>query len=59
MTITEAIKLQNELQGLLPEVGFNKYLASNKLGLEALKFTKGLRDNGSMPVYALLPGETE
>jgi hypothetical protein len=37
MTIDEAIKLQTELLNLLPEVGFNKYIASTRLGIEALE----------------------
>lgn len=58
MTIDEAIKLQTELKSLLPEVGFNKYLASTQLGIEALKFIDAERKSGYIDVSDLLPGET-
>ena len=59
MTIDEAIKLQGELKSLLPEVGFNKYIASTQLGIEALKRCKNFRDNSQTWGYMSLQGETE
>ena len=59
MIIDEAIKLQTELLDLLPEVGFNKYLASTRLGIEALKRVKEYRLPGLVRYTPLLPGETE
>jgi hypothetical protein len=59
ITIDEAIKLQEDLEVILPEVGFNKYLASTRLGIEALKKIKLWRQDNVYPDYTLLPGETE
>ena len=59
MEIDEAIKLQNELVKLLPEVGFNKYIASAKLGIEALKAVKKIRRDGYWSANGSLPGETK
>lgn len=59
MTIDEAIKLQNELLRLLPEVGFNKYIASSRLGIEAMKDVKVWRQEHHGLYSHLLPGETE
>lgn len=59
MTIDEALKLQEELQGLLPKVGFNKYLASNRIGIEALERVKDSRVQRLADFINLLPGETK
>jgi len=59
MTIDEAIKLQEELLTLLPEVGFNKYIASSKLGIEALKWRQLMEDSYGSWCGPPLPGETE
>lgn len=59
MTIPEALKLLGELRNLLPEVGFNKYMASVKLGIEALEEVKRSRICPPNGICALLPGETE
>jgi hypothetical protein len=59
MTIDQAIKLQKELSGLLPEVGFNKYITSTKLGIEALKEAQRWRTGQPLHLPNLLPGETE
>lgn len=59
MTIDEAIKLQSELRNLLPEVGFNKYVASVDLSIEALKRWKKHRQQFKAWQYDFLPGETE
>jgi len=59
MTITEAIiylSIQIELKHRL---GKDFEANALQLAIEALKFTKGLRNTGAMPTYALLPGETE
>ena len=58
MTIDEATELQAELLKLLPEVGFNKYLASTWLGVEALKRIR--KSRGEAPRYYIgyLPEET-
>jgi len=59
LTIPEAIEiLQNELNHGF-RCGYEDLNDAQKLGIEAMKFTKGLRDTGAMPIYALLPGETE
>ena len=57
--IDEAIKLQGELLSLLPEVGFNKYIASTRLSLEALERIKEGREKGYDFFGHLLPGEQE
>jgi len=59
MTIEETIKLQAELVKLLPEVGFNKYIRSTKLGIEALKEVMRARAGDPALDGELLPGETE
>jgi len=59
MTIKDAIKLQTELVSLLPWVGFNKYIASTMLGIEAMKRFEELRSSCIQVTYRLLPGETE
>ena len=59
MTPDEAIKLNNELLNLLPEVGFNKYLCSVQLGIEALKYIKWRREFYLKPRILPLPGETK
>jgi len=59
VTIDEAIKLQDELLKLLPEVGFNKYIASTKLGSLALKQYKVMKDTGEIWDGSYLPGETK
>ena len=59
MRIDEAIKLLNELQSLLPDVGFNKYTASVKLGIEALKRVIDGRGNLYPFSNVQLEGETE
>jgi len=59
MTIDEAIKLQEQLCNLLPEVGFNKYVASVKLSIEALRRWKKHRQTFQAWRYDFLPGETE
>jgi hypothetical protein len=59
MTLDEAIRLQEDLEAILPEVGFNKYLASTRLLIEAGKRIKLWRQDNVYPDYALLPGETE
>ena len=59
MTPEEAIKLQSELQSLLPEVGFDKYLASGKLGIEALERIQEQRRYFWAFRKYLLPGETK
>ena len=58
MTLEEATNLQTQLLCLLPEVGFNKYLASTKLGIEALREVDRLRETGSEHPYSYLLGET-
>lgn len=57
MTADEAIKLLDELQGLLPEVGFNKYIASVRLGSEALRAIKYARNHAPAIIFVRLPGE--
>ena len=59
MKLEEAIELQDELLSLLPEVGFNKYIASTQLGIEALKRYQNLRSRHRIPYWERLPGETE
>ncbi len=59
MTIEEATKLQQELLTLLPEVGFNKYMASTKLGIEALERLKRNREDPVLAIFTPLPGETK
>jgi len=59
MILDEAIKLQKELLNLLLEVGFNKYIASSKLGIEAMERIKTWRKNREGNPDMLLPGETE
>jgi len=59
MTIDEAIKLQVELKSLLPEVGFNKYIASTQLGIEALKFYKAITASPGLSPKFPLEGETK
>ncbi len=59
MTIDEAIVLQTQLKDLLPDVGFNKYIASTHLGIEALKVVDEIRHLAYLPDLKLLPGETE
>jgi len=58
MQIDEAIKLQRELKGLLPEVGFNKWMASTQLGIEALEWIEFHRRISPDHVVKKLPGET-
>jgi hypothetical protein len=59
MTIDEAVKLQTELLSLLSEVGFDKYKASTRLGIEALKLVKYIRTDTWLEIDTKLPGETE
>ena len=59
MTLQEGIKLQNELLRLLSEVGFNKYLASTRLGIEALKQDENVRQSIPPWNWKCLPGETK
>uniref|UniRef100_A0A6H2A661 Uncharacterized protein n=1 Tax=viral metagenome TaxID=1070528 RepID=A0A6H2A661_9ZZZZ len=59
MTLKEAIKLQDELLGLLPEVGFNKYIASVRLGIEAMEAITAVRIFLHDHLLMTLPGETE
>lgn len=59
MNIPEAIKLQTQLVDLLPEVGFNKYIASTRLGIEAFELILRLRAKGWSKPTDPLPGETE
>ena len=58
MTIDEAIERLEELVTMLPEVGFNKWIAGVKLGIEALKAIRYRQQTFGNPVYLLLPGET-
>jgi len=59
MNIDEAIKLQDELPNLLREIGLNKYMVSTRLGIEALKRVKYIREDPLFPRIAPLLGETE
>lgn len=58
MNIDEAMKLQNELLPLLTEVGFNKYIVSTQLGIEALTYISKQRRVPPILYIPLLPGET-
>ena len=58
MTLEEATKLQNELLTLLPEVGFNKYIVSTRLGIDALKREGHRRQYDIHLPVELFPGET-
>ena len=58
MTIDEDIELQAELFKLLTEVGFNKYLASTRLGVKALERIRKSRGEASRYYIGYLPGET-
>jgi len=59
MTITEAIKNTQYVVVDSEEIYSTDIHNSLLLVIEAAKFVKGLRETGVMPVYALLPGETE
>lgn len=59
MTIDKATKLQEELLHLLPEVGFNKYMASTRLGIEALEQMKAERTIYGFKRHNKMPSETE
>ncbi|MBA7607071.1 hypothetical protein ES703_14223 [subsurface metagenome] len=59
MTLEEAIKLQTELISLLPEVGFNKYIASTWIGIAALKLVQQERQTSIYRRFNRLPGETK
>ena len=59
MTIDEAIKLNEELKSLLPEVGFNKYVACIRLGIQALKRVRDYKKAHIGLHYTPMPGETE
>jgi hypothetical protein len=59
MKLEEAVKLQYKLVELLPEVGFYKYIASTRLGIEALKLVQKERRYLVSFTGELLPGETE
>ncbi len=59
MTIDEAIKHQEDLEQELDIPQRENQRKAVKLGIEALKFIKGLHDTGAMPSNARLPGETE
>lgn len=59
MTIDEAIKLQQELIESLPEIGFQKYIKSTNLGIEALKRVKDYHRLYIHVCFPAMPGETE
>ena len=56
MNIDEAIKLQHELPNLLREVGLNKYIASTRLGIEALEREQAIRSDHLIGVHTVEPG---
>lgn len=59
MTSEEAIKLNQELLRTGHYDVDPKFTKAIKLGIEALKFFKDLRDRGALPPGTRLPGETE
>ncbi len=57
MQPTKAIEILKDFIIQDPDPDFQDIADSIKLGIEALKFIKGLHDTGAMPSDARLPGE--
>lgn len=58
MTLEKAIEILNLGHAGVISIQSKDYQDALQLGLDALKFMKGLHDTGAMPNNARLPGET-